>query len=817
MAKLADVQDLKSAGPKGLWGFRYLLPAPTSPPVIGFSEQLSHLFDDLRACSGPISLHARLAIPNMATLRVILLWHQHQPFYKDLVSGEYRLPWVRLHALKDYYGMVKLLDEFPNVHQNFNLVPSLMVQIQDYVDGTAQDPFLRVATKPAKDLSLDERRFALQYLFQANPVNVIGRYPRYRELFERFREHGAQPERAERYFAAQDFTDLQVLSQLAWFDEFFLEEKDIAELVAKGRQFSLDDQKLVIERERQLLGKVLPAYADAAKKGSIEISATPFYHPILPLVCDSNAGATSSPGLPLPQNRFRHPEDAREQLARALDLHERVFGVRPTGVWPSEGSVSDETLAIAHGLGIQWMATDEGVLGRSTGSYFARDGNGRLPGHLAEKLYNIHRYENGSTAMHMVFRDHTISDFIGFVYSGMPPADAARHLIGNIKDAAKPVLDQGRDAVVSIILDGENAWEYYPKSGRDFLRRFYDGLQSDPGVEAVTVSEAVARHKNFGKLTSLVPGSWINANFNVWIGAPEDNRAWDYLHQAREFYAQNAARASDAQRKLAFDEILIAEGSDWNWWYGPEHHSANDRDFDELYRKHLSNVYQALGATPPDYLSQPITATEVRPSFIPQTAYIHPRVTGDKVRYFEWMGAAIYTADDRAGAMHGKQFLLDAAYAGIDSTHVYGRLDFKGSVPEENFDLVVNLESWAPVEPRPRRSLRLEALVRARKISEWKVENGSEERVLASSGSTDESMKVALLRNFEFKLPLVWFLATPAQSSTERKTASPALASTSKLRLRFSLWQNRLPIDSLPMEGWIELQVLSEGDLLFGA
>ena len=289
----------------------------------------------------------------MPALRVILLWHQHQPFYKDLVTGEYRLPWTRLHALKDYYGMVKLLDEFPNVHQTFNLVPSLMVQIQDYVAGTAQDPFLRVAAKPAKDLTEEERRFALQYLFQANPQNLIGRYPRYRELWERFREHGDHPDRAERYFQPQDFTDLQVLSQIAWFDEFFLEEKDMAALVAKGHNYSLDDQKFVIARERELLGRVLPEHAAAAKKGSIELSATPFYHPILPLVCDTSAGAVSSPGLPLPQNRFRHPEDAREQLTRGLDLHEKVFGLRPKGVWPSEGSVSEEVLAIAHSVGVQ--------------------------------------------------------------------------------------------------------------------------------------------------------------------------------------------------------------------------------------------------------------------------------------------------------------------------------------------------------------------------------------------------------------------------------------------------------------------------------
>src|SRR5215472_12448323 len=747
----------------------------------------------------------------MPSLRVILLWHQHQPFYKDLVTGEYRLPWVRLHALKDYYGMVKLLDEFPNVHQNFNLVPSLMVQIEDYVSGTAQDPFLSVAAKPAKDLSVEERRFALQYLFQANPQNVIGRYPRYRELWERFREHGDHPERAERYLQPQDFIDLQVLSQIAWFDEFFLEEKDVAALVKKGHSYSLDDQKFVIERERELLARVLPAHAAAAQKGSIEISATPFYHPILPLVCDTNAGAVSSPGLSLPQNRFRHPEDAREQLVRGLELHEKVFGVRPKGIWPSEGSVSEEVLAIAHKLGVQWMATDEGVLGRSSGVFFSRDGNGRLPGDLAERLYNIHRYESGSAQMHMVFRDHTISDLVGFVYSGMPPADAARHLLGNIREAARPVLDRGRDAVVSIILDGENAWEYYPKSGREFLRRFYDALQREPGLEAVTISEAIARHKDFGKLTSLTPGSWINANFNVWIGSPEDNRAWDYLHHAREFYAQNAARATEAQRQLAFEEILIAEGSDWNWWYGPEHHSANDRDFDELYRKHLSNVYQALGGTPPDYLAQPIMEGAARPSFIPQTAYIHPHINGDMVRYFEWMGAAAYTSDQRSGSMHGKQFLLDAVYAGIDATNVYGRLDFAGGVPETDFELVVNLESWPGEGERARQVLRLDAEVKERKLRRWSVKVQDEDKPMAGSSQPSNEASVALLKNFEFKVPLAWLMAAPVVSG--KGAGSSANPVATRLRLRFSLWSNGLPVDALPVEGWMELQLLSEEEL----
>jgi len=747
----------------------------------------------------------------MPVLRVVLLWHQHQPYYKNLVTGEYRLPWVRLHALKDYYGMVKLLDEFPNVHQNFNLVPSLITQIQDYVAGTAEDPFLHIAARAARDLTLDERRFALQYLFQANPVNLIGRYPRYRELWERFRSSGDSPERAEKFFQAQDFTDLQVLSQIAWFDEFFLEGPEVAELIRKERNFSLEDQRFVVKHEREVIGKVLPAHAAAAQKGSIEISTSPFYHPILPLVCDTNIGAVSSPGLPLPQNRFHRPEDARGQILRGLDLHEEVFGIRPKGMWPSEGSVSEEAIALAHDLGVRWMATDEGILGRSTGLFFARDGEGPMAGHLAEKLYTIYRYENDPADMHMVFRDHTISDLIGFVYAGMPAREAAQHLIQNIQRAAQPVLDRGQDAVLSIILDGENAWEYYPASGREFLRRFYEKLQTTPGIEAVTISEAIARHRNFGHLGSITPGSWISANFNVWIGAPEDNRSWDYLYQARSFYDEHAQHSSDAQRKLAYEELLIAEGSDWNWWYGPEHHSANDRDFDELYRKHLSNVYQALGATPPDHLAQPISGIVARPSFTPQTAYIHPRIAGDMIRYFEWMGSAIYTADHRAGAMHGKQFLLDSVHAGIDQGNIYGRLDFKGLIPEMRFEIVVNLESWAEAETSPRKALRLDVVIKERKIVEWKVSPANEATPIQSSERPgDGAAKVALVRNFEFRVPLAW-LSAGVLSGTDGKPSKPP---ANRIRLRLSLWQNGLPVDALPLEGWIELHLLEEGELM---
>lgn len=729
----------------------------------------------------------------MPAIRVVFLWHMHQPYYKDLVTGEYRLPWVRLHALKDYYGMVQLLEEFPTVHQTFNLVPSLIAQIQDYVAGTARDPFFDVAARPAADLSADERRFALEYLFQANVTHMIGRYPRFAELYERFRSAGSDPQRAERYFGAQDMTDLQVLSQLAWYDEFFLEEPEAAALVAKGRDFSLDDQRLVTAKQRELLGRVLPAYAAAVRRGGIEISTSPYYHPILPLLCDTDLGRVSCPGLPLPE-RFQHPEDAREQLVRGLDLHEQTFGVRPRGAWPSEGSVSDEVMRIAHEVGLQWMATDEGVLGRSLGVDFARAPGGGLGAERAAQLYNIWRFEQPGAEMRLLFRDHTLSDLIGFVYSGMPAKQAADHLIQNIRKAAEPVVSAGKDAVVAIILDGENAWEYYHESGRDFLRFAYDRLARDPQLQPLTVSEAIARHRDFGALAKLTPGSWINANFNVWIGAPEDNKAWDYLGAARERYAEAAADVPEAQRALAFEELLIAEGSDWNWWYGPEHHSANDRDFDELYRKHLSNVYQALGQPAPDYLAQPIAGAEARPYLAPQTAFIRPRVDGDTARYFDWMGAAMYTADRRSSAMHGKQFLLDSLYAGVDSENLYARVDFVIGVPRGRLELKLHCELLGAGDGE---ALQLVAAMEDRALTGWRLVRVLEDEETPVGDERSAGLEVALKRCFELKLPL---RALGARDG-------------SRIGLRATLWRDHLPVDALPVEGNFEVRVMNEAEM----
>jgi alpha-amylase/alpha-mannosidase (GH57 family) len=734
----------------------------------------------------------------MPSIRLIFLWHMHQPFYKDLVTGKYRLPWVRMHALKDYYGMVKLLDEFPTVHQNFNLVPSLITQISDYVSGTARDDWRDVASAPAANLTLENKIFALTYFFQANQTNQIGRYPRYLELLQK-RAAYKSAESAVAAFDQQDFTDLQVLSQLAWFDEYFLDEPDVAALIRKGRNFDPADQEALFVAESRILGEVVPAYRAAADRGAAELSTTPFYHPILPLLCDTNNGRMSSPGLPLPRRRFLQTNDALEQIRRAMDFHQQTFGRRPAGMWPSEGSVSNEVLALARQLGFKWVATDEGVLGRSTHTSFERSHSGQLSAESAQRLYRIYRHGDGDSSLSVVFRDHSLSDLIGFVYSGMPAKDAASHFVKSIKASAEQTVASGGDAVVSVILDGENAWEHFPKSGREFLRRLYSAIASDPQIEPLTISEALARISDQTPLPSVVPGSWINANFNVWIGAPEDNLAWDYLAEARDFYSRHSATVSSENQRLAYEELLIAEGSDWNWWYGPEHHSANDRDFDELYRSHLSNVYRLLGANPPDYLQHPITMEAIgKTRTVPQTAFIHPRIDSPQIGYFEWLGAASFTADRRSSAMHGKIFLLERAYAGIDQHNCFLRLDFSGELQGDH-----NVELRIEVLPESAERSRM-AFVGRFFIAQGAL-LGKELIALGESGNTGNGAQSS-------KRPVEASFDKVLRVSVPLETLGAQLRDT--LLLRFTISREELPLDSLPAQGWMELPIISEEQMV---
>jgi alpha-amylase/alpha-mannosidase (GH57 family) len=686
----------------------------------------------------------------------------HQPYYKDLVSGEYKLPWTRMHALKDYYGMVQILEEFPRVRQTFNLVPSMMIQLQEYASGAALDPFLQVALKPAENLDPAEQEFLLRHFFHADPDRMIRRYPRYGELYDARRQSAP---RTHQLFTPQEFRDLQVLSQLAWFDEEFqAHDAEVGDLIAKGRNYTPADQELMGRKQKEILGAVIPAYQRLAASGQIEISTTPYYHPILPLLCDSNIAGVSHPNVPLPP-RFHYPEDARKQLEMGRTYIGREFGVSPVGLWPSEGSVSDEVFTIAAETGFEWAATDSGVLSRTLARSIG-----------VETIYRPYRWEQGGKRLSLLFRDHFLSDLIGFVYSRMGAREAAEDFLHRIRENCRGILAGGRDALVPIILDGENAWEYYDHNGRPFLRELYSRISNDEGMVATTVRDALQSLEP-DRLDHIFPGSWINANFDVWIGAEEDNQAWIQLLRAREAY-DNAKNVPADRRRLAFEELLIAEGSDWCWWYGPEHDSANRIEFDQIYRSHLANVYRFLGLAPPEELSRPILRISVREIHEDPTGVIHPVIDGEVTSYFEWLGAGLYRVDDRSGSMHGKKFLVQEVQYGADSANLYLRVDFHAGTEQAVSDMEARL------------TLRPEGGGGASTLVLCLDHGGAHvERAEFAGRAGAKTAECALRRVLEVRIPLEALGVKPG----------------SLLRLQFSLWQGGLPMDAIPQQGWITI------------
>ncbi len=708
----------------------------------------------------------------MPRIYLCFLWHMHQPFYKDLASGEYKLPWTRLHALKDYYGMVAILREFPNVRQTFNLVPSMMVQVEEYARGEARDPYLEVALKPAQSLSEGEQSFLLQQFLQPHPLRMTEIFPRYADLYEA-RHSQKTLEAARRRFTTQDFRDLQVISQLLWFDEEFrVSDPDVRGLFAKGRDYSLDDQRLVGRKEQEIIGKVIPVYRELAGTGQIEVSTTPYYHPILPLVCDSNIASVSHPDVALPP-RFCHPEDARRQLEMAIEYCTREFGVAPVGLWPSEGSVSDQVFSIAAETGYRWAASDSGVLSRTLGR-----------GIGVETIYRPYRWEQNGRQLSAVFRDHFLSDLIGFVYSGMDSSQAAGDFLHRIRENCRGILGSGRDALVPIILDGENAWEYYDRNGRPFLRHLYRLISEDPQMSAVTVSEALSKMEP-EPISHVFPGSWINANFDVWIGAEEDNQAWTQLLRARESY-QGAPEVPAERRRLAYEELLIAEGSDWCWWYGPEHDSGNRVEFDQLYRSHLANVYRFLNLTPPEELSRPILRVAVSAVHQPPTGPIHPVIDGEVTSYFEWLGAGLYRVDERSGSMHGKKFLVREVYYGSDGENLYFRVDFHRGSEQSISEMEARL-NMASSDPAKSSQVTVRFDYGRAHVTEQK---------LAAAPPAGQAVEFAFKSVLEARLSL----------------AALGVSHDAPVRFQFSLWQGGLPMDAIPQQGWIEMPAADQVD-----
>ncbi|OPY80747.1 MAG: Glycosyl hydrolase family 57 [Syntrophorhabdus sp. PtaU1.Bin153] len=618
----------------------------------------------------------------MEKVCLAFLWHMHQPYYKNLYTGEYLLPWVLLHGTKDYLDMACLLKEFPGLKQNFNVVPSLLKQLIDYEDPRVKDTYLEIMRKRPRDLSEEEKIFLLMNFFNANWENMIRPFPRYYELLKKrgfYYPREAIKEIAG-YFTDEELRDIQVLFFLAWIDPMFFEQhEELQYLKSKGRGFTEEDKRTVEDIQRGILRGIIPVYKELADAGTIELSTSPYYHPIIPLLVDSAIAREAMPDVPLPEKRFSRPEDASRQINSAARLFSDIFGIAAKGMWPPEGSVSDDALRLYMEEGVWWLATDEDILYESLKIAHTKDADGFVT--TPEILYKPYRYERDGKAIHLVYRDQWLSDLISFHYSKSDPKEAAMDFVGRLKRIGESVRGKIRMPLVTMAMDGENAWENYTNDGRDFLRFLYEGILKDKEIMPVTISEYLAIAEDFGSIPRTHAGSWIGHNFSIWIGQTEDNMGWSLLAETREFLEKEDP---ERQNDDAWESIFAAEGSDWFWWYGEDHSSENDEIFDFLFRENLANVYRFLGKEPAEVLAIPILLEdrEIRPAREPVN-FIYPRIDGRVTSYFDWIGSGFVEGKGHGVAMHDAVALIKGCYYGFNEHSLCLRMDIDRTFIQE--------------------------------------------------------------------------------------------------------------------------------------
>ena len=601
---------------------------------------------------------------------VVFLWHMHQPYYVNPASGLAMMPWVRLHAVKGYLDMVSVLADTPGVRVNFNLTPVLMLQIEELVQGKIRDLWLEWSRKPAAELNENERLAVLEHFFKIHHENLLLPHPRYAELLaKRGTAFYRDRMRAElRRWSAGDFRDLQTWYNLAWcgFTAVRL-FPELAELKRKGRHFTEEEKRRVLDIHMEILGRIPKLYADAEARGQAELTTTPFFHPILPLVYDSEFAARCMPGRPRPK-RFHWPQDALAHLHLAVQQHKRMFGRAPRGLWPSEGSIAPELVPLMRAAGIEYFCSDEENLFRSLRNEGA-DAN-----HL--ELFQGWRVEHGGAAINAVFREKPLSDFIGFMAWRNQPHQAAEHLLTHFRHIADQIPhDTG---LIPVILDGENAWENFTDGGETFLRELYAGLErSSDRLTSCTVEDYLRRCPPRRTLAALHSGSWICSDFDIWVGDDEENRAWNLLGETREFLEGRLPSLSAGQKEAALREIYAAEGSDWFWWYGPDFNTDCDVLFDDLFRQHLKNVYSLCGQMPPPELDRPVMGAKPSTLYSQPHRHFTPVINGRVTPYFEWAGAGCYVAGSEQGAMFRDDRFLRTIRFTCDHQHLHLRFDLR--------------------------------------------------------------------------------------------------------------------------------------------
>ncbi|MDD5411708.1 MAG: glycoside hydrolase [Methylobacter sp.] len=539
-------------------------------------------------------------------LKLVLCWHMHQPEYRDLQTGEYKLPWTYLHVIKDYVDMVAHLEAVPKAKAVVNFAPILLEQIEEYArqvacylhDGISiTDPLLAALADPSIPSDTEERMKLVKDCMRANRERQINRYPAFKKLVE-MAEWLDQHYDSLRYVNSQFISDMLVWYHLVWMGETVkLTDSRVKRLIEKGSGYTLHERVEIIEIIGEQLANVICRYKVLARKGQIELSVTPYAHPIMPLLLDLNSTHEAIPNAPLPElDAYPGGEErVKWHLEKGVQTFKRLFGFKPKGCWPSEGSISDLTLKILGDFSFDWAASGGSVLRNSLS----------IPEN--EKPSGTHHpFKLKKTNIACFFRDDGLSDLIGFEYSKWHADDAVGDLIHHLQNIAAHESD---DAVVSIIMDGENAWEYFPANGYYFLSALYQRLAVHPDIELTTFSECLQNKVEVKPLAKLVAGSWVYGTFSTWIGDADKNRGWDMLGDVKWVFDKviSSGRLTDKQIQDAELQLAVCEGSDWFWWFGDYNPGEAVSNFEKQFRLNLANLYRLLGEEPPAYLALSFT------------------------------------------------------------------------------------------------------------------------------------------------------------------------------------------------------------------
>ena len=568
---------------------------------------------------------------NPPKLLISLYWHMHQPDYRDSISGEYVLPWTYLHAIKDYSDMAFHLENNVKARVSFNFVPILLDQLEDYTaqfkTKTIRDPLLAMLGMASLEgVSTEQCQLVIESCFKSHHEKMLSPYAGYQRLYQMSQvANQGSDDVSLKYFSAQYKADLLVWYHLAWMGESIKRNNLLVKrLIEKGSHFSVDDRLALFDLIGELISNLIPRYKALQQKGQIEISSTPHQHPILPLLLDFKTTLDAMPNATLPLTPHYAGGEARavKHVQEAQASHLQRFGIKPVGMWPAEGAVSKQSLILMAQQGVQWTASGEGVLSNS----LRKSNPVKALVSRHEYLYKPYKVlgeqsDSGQDEIVCFFRDDRLSDQIGFEYAKMHSTDAVRDFVQSLEHI-QTTYQKPENPVVSVILDGENAWEYYPYNGYYFLTELYQALANHPNIQMVTQSEIVqaiktpedSEYKVFcGNLPEIAAGSWVYGTFSTWIGSKDKNRGWDLLCQAKKVfdYVFEQGYLSAAEKNQCEKQLAVCEGSDWFWWLGDYNSAVSISSFDQLYRRNLSNLYVLLKQPIPANLSIPISVNEL--------------------------------------------------------------------------------------------------------------------------------------------------------------------------------------------------------------